>query len=258
MQITLIISLILSATTLQSPSAPTTITNDLFHQSKSVSFSELKRTLKSIYLQSNKNRTFYCNCSFDSNKQIDHTSCNYSPRKESNQRSHRLEFEHVVPAHALGKNLQCWREPICTKKNGKTYKGRKCCSKVSIEFRKMQSDMHNLFPSVGEINGDRSNFVFGEIDGEERKYGQCDFEVDEGIAEPRESIRGDIARSYFYMSHQYGMAIPDDYEGMLREWHLSDPADEWERDRNSLIEDVQGNRNPFIDYPEMVERVWDF
>jgi deoxyribonuclease I len=122
----------------------------------------------------------------------------------------------------------------------------------------MQSDMHNLFPSIGEVNGDRSNFVFGGIDGEEREYGECDFEVAQRIAEPKKSIRGDIARSYFYMSYQYKMEIPDDYEEMLREWHLFDPPDAWERDRNSLIEDVQGDRNPFIDYPEMVERVRDY
>ena len=51
------------------------------------------------------------------------------------------------------------------------------------------------------------------------------------------------------------MEIPDDYGAMLREWHLSDPPDKWERDWNSLIEDLQGKRNPFIDYPEIVERV---
>jgi deoxyribonuclease I len=54
------------------------------------------------------------------------------------------------------------------------------------------------------------------------------------------------------------MEIPYNYEEMLREWHLSDPPDEWERYRNSLIEDVQGKRNLFIDYPEMVERVRDY
>lgn len=47
----------------------------------------------------------------------------------------------------------------------------------------MQADMQNLFPSVGEINEDRPNFKCGEIDGEERKYGQCDFEVGERIAD---------------------------------------------------------------------------
>jgi deoxyribonuclease I len=228
------------------------------HKSNSISFSKSKKFLKSIYLQSNKNRTLYCSCSFDTNKQIDTNSCKYSPRINSNKRSRRLEFEHIVPAHALGKNLQCWKEPICEKRNGKKYKGRKCCSKISYKFKQMQSDMHNLFPAVGEINGDRSNFVFGEIDGEGREYGECDFEVAQRIAEPKKSIRGDIARSYFYMSHQYKVEISDDYEEMLREWHLFDPPDEWERDRNSLIEDVQGNRNLFIDYPEMVERVRDY
>ena len=228
------------------------------HKSNSISFSKSKKHVKNIYLQSKKNYTIYCSCSFDSNKQIDHTSCNYSPHKDKIKRSYRLEFEHIVPAHALGKNLKCWKKPICEKRNEKKYEGRKCCSKISYEFKQMQSDMHNLFPTVGEVNGDRSNFVFGEIEGEKREYGECDFEVTGGIAEPKKSIRGDIARSYFYMSHQYKIEILDDYEKMLRKWHLFDPPDEWERDRNSLIEDVQGNRNPFIDYPEMVERVRDY
>jgi deoxyribonuclease I len=65
----------------------------------------------------------------------------------------------------------------------------------------MQSDMHSLFPTVGEVYDDRSNFIFGEIDREKREYRQCDFEVAERIAEPKKSIREDIARSYFYMSH---------------------------------------------------------
>ena len=257
MKVILILTLIVSANTLQEKPLPHFGGYEPY-KSNSISFSKSKKHLKKIYLQSNKNFTIYCGCSFDSNKQIDHTSCNYSPHKDKNKRSHRLEFEHIVPAHALGKNLQCWKEPICEKRNKKKYKGRKCCSKISYEFKQMQSDMHNLFPSIGEVNGDRSNFVFGEIEGEERKYGQCDFEVKNRISEPKEFIRGNIARSYFYMSHQYKMKISDEYEEMLREWHFSDPPDDWERDRNSLIEDVQGNRNPFIDYPELVERVRDY
>ena len=155
MQIPFIISLIISATTL--PSISPTIHQELFQQSISISFSKSKRTLKSIYLKPNKNRTLYCSCSFDSDKQINNDSCDYSPRIKSNKRSQQLEFEHVVPAHALGQNLQCWKKPICSKRNGKKYRGRKCCSKVSDEFQQMQSDMHNLFPTVGEVNGDRSN-----------------------------------------------------------------------------------------------------
>lgn len=71
--------------------------------------------------------------------------------------------------------------------------------------------------------------MFGKIDGEEREYGKCDFEVAERIAEPKKSIRGDIARFYFYMSHQYKMKILDDYDKILREYDLFDPPDKWER-----------------------------
>jgi endonuclease I len=44
----------------------------------------------------------------------------------------------------------------------------------------------------------------------------------------------------------------------MRKWHLSDPPDESKRDGKNLIEDVHGNRNLFIDHPEMVERVRDY
>ena len=49
----------------------------------------------------------------------------------------------------------------------------------------MQSDMHNLFPTVGEVNGDRSNFVFGEIDGEERKYGNVTLKLQRELQNQR-------------------------------------------------------------------------
>ena len=70
--------------------------------------------------------------------------------------------------------------------------------------------------------------------------------------------RGNIARAYFYMSFQYKIPIQSEVEDMLREWHFNDPPDDWELARNDRIEAVQGNRNPFIDYPEWVERVGDF
>lgn len=45
---------------------------------------------------------------------------------------------------------------------------------------------------------------------------------------------------------------------MLLEWHFTDLPGKWEEERNTLIEQEQGNRNPFIDKPELVERVGDF
>ena len=60
------------------------------------------------------------------------------------------------------------------------------------------------------------------------------------------------------MSFLYKIQIQDRLEKKLRMWHFEDPPDKMEEIRNSLIEQVQGNRNYFIDHPEAVERVRDF
>ena len=257
MYLSIILTIFISANNLQKPPLFSIDTNNS-QMSNGISFFKSKFFLQENYLHFKKNKTFYCGCRFNKKKEIDFKSCNYSPRNKTNNRSRRLEFEHVVPAFILGKNLRCWKEPICQNKNGKNYKGRRCCQKISKEFRRREGDMHNLFPAIGEINGDRSNFRFGEIPYENRRYGQCDFEILNKIVEPRDSIKGNIARSYFYISRQYKISIAEIYENLLRRWHLFDPPDDWERDRNNLIEEVQGNRNTFIDYPEKVERVRDF
>ena len=95
----------------------------------------------------------------------------------------------------------------------------------------MESDLHNLVPAVGELNGDRSNLPFSMIEGEPREYGACDFEVNLAAdrVEPRPEVRGNIARTYFYMSSTYGLPISE------------------ERERNRRITAIQGNVNPFVE-----------
>ncbi len=151
-----------------------------------------------------------------------------------------------MPAHAFGNTLECWREPVCVDNKGKRYKGRKCCEKVSTAFRVMQADMYNLVPAVGELNGDRSNYHYGIISGENRKYGACDFEIENRIAEPKEDIRGDIARTYFYMEHTYGVKISDKQRKLFQIWDKEDPVSSWERLRAERIRAIQGNTNIFV------------
>ena len=82
---------------------------------------------------------------------------------------------------------------------------------------------------------------------------------EESINDPYvQQARGNLARAYFYMSFLYRIQIQNSLEENLRAWHFEDPPDKMEEIRNSLIEQVQGNRNPFIDHPEAVERVRDF
>jgi len=68
-----------------------------------------------------------------------------------------------------------------------------------MNFRLMGADLYNLYPSIGEVNGDRSNYSMAIIPGEKRKYGQCDVEIKKRKVEPMESVRGNFARTYLYM-----------------------------------------------------------
>lgn len=201
------------------------------------SFSKAKRLAAEVY--SGKQQTFYCGCSYDRKKRVDAESCGYTPRKNI-KRGKRIEWEHVVPAHVFGHTRQCWREKICHDSKGRAYKGRRCCEKIDKQFRAMVSDLHNLVPAVGELNGDRSNFSFTQLEGEPREYGACDFEVDFKArrVEPRPDVRGDIARTYRYMQRTYGLPISAKQDKLFTAWEKSDPIDNWELQRRERIEQI--------------------
>lgn len=199
------------------------------------SFSSAKKILqKQVY--KDHRITFYAGCTYDTKKQVDWGSCGYEPRKRA-ERGARIEWEHVMPAWEFGHQLQCWQKG-----------GRKACKK-DARFNQMESDMHNLRPAIGELNGDRSNYRYGMIQGEPRAYGAVDFEVDfkQKVAEPRPEVRGDIARTYFYMEKEYDIRIGKKQRQLFEAWDRSDPVDDWERERSKRIERLQGNGNSFIE-----------
>lgn len=208
-------------------------------------FGEAKKQAKKIF--KDHQQTFYCGCSYDAKHQIDPSRCGYTPRKNG-ERGERVEWEHIVPAHAFGGSLPCWQQPIC-QQEGKRYKGRKCCEEQDPFFRSMEADLHNLVPAVGELNADRSNRVYGEVAGESRAYGACDFEVDfeRDVVEPRPEVRGDIARTYFYFEKTYQLPISEAQRALFDAWAKADPVDEWEAERHRRIKAIQGNGNPFVE-----------
>lgn len=108
--------------------------------------------------------------------------------------------------------------------------------------------MHNLVPSIGEINGDRSNYQFGMLPGEPRVYGQCDFEVDfkQRTVEPRPEIRGQIARTYFYIHDRYDLNMSKQQQQLFMAWDKQHPVTPWEFERNQRIAEVMGHDNPFV------------
>jgi deoxyribonuclease-1 len=197
--------------------------------------------------------TFYCGCGFDERKVVLPENCGYSPR-ENDERAHRIEWEHVVPTAAFGRHRACWSNPSCRDAAGDSLSPRECCRATDEEFRSMEAELQNLVPEIGELNEDRSARPYGQIAGESRDYGRCDFEVDfdANVVEPREEIRGDIARTYLYMLGVYGsVALPLDEEEVEQfwVWHEADPPDAWERERNLRIGELQGELNPLVSNP---------
>ena len=141
-----------------------------------------------------------------------------------------------------------------------------------------RSDLFHVYPTDGYVNGQRSNYPYGEvgsyiyISGNGSKLGQCVTSGYSGrVFEPIDEYKGDIARSYFYMSVRYysedsgwgtsGMTNKSEIlpwaMTMLLRWSDEDPVSDKEIARNNAVYGYQNNRNPFIDHPEYARMIWD-
>ena len=160
----------------------------------------------------------------------------------------------------------------------------------------MYTDLHHLFPTDRLINTMRSNYPYGEVganitkqsEGGFSKFGRCVDSlgykvsgVNGRVFEPNDQYKGDLARVYFYMATAYesyknekGVTrSPKDWKSdmltsdvypfftdwalkMLLRWAANDPISEKEIKRNEAIYGIQGNRNPFVDYPGLEQYIW--
>lgn len=145
--------------------------------------------------------------------------------------------------------------------------------------RSLESDLFHLYPTDGYVNNRRSNFPFGEVGITQwestngSKVGQNTFgDYSKTVFEPIDEYKGDVARTFFYLVTAYESSLSDwksdqlggtTYPGitewslaMLLKWHREDPVSSKEVRRNEEVYKIQGNRNPYIDYPYLVEHVW--
>lgn len=140
------------------------------------------------------------------------------------------------------------------------------------------SDLFHIYPVDGLVNTVRNNNPFGVVENPSRtftngsKYGLNTFPCapNESAFEPIDAYKGDIARSFFYMVARYqnedanfsyssmttGAKLKPWALNMLMQWHLQDPVSPKEHARNAAVYLFQHNRNPFIDYPELVSKIW--
>ena len=154
------------------------------------------------------------------------------------------------------------------------------------EVAPMNTDVFHVYPTDIKVNSQRSNFPYGVCANGTRlsygnyvakgKLGTCTYPGYSGtVFEPDDEYKGDIARTYFYMVTCYKNELPswpgsaqlnyaaNRYKAfstwtinMLMEWTRLDPVSEKEIKRNEAVYSIQGNRNPFIDHPELAEYIW--
>ncbi len=131
------------------------------------------------------------------------------------------------------------------------------------------TDAHHIRPTDVSVNGSRGNLDFDNGGSPHPEATECFFDNDSW--EPRDAVKGDVARMMFYMAVRYEQDGEYDLELVegipssgptfgklttLLQWHESDPVDNYERRRNDRIYSYQNNRNPFIDHPEYVDLIW--
>ncbi|MCQ2311395.1 MAG: endonuclease [Paludibacteraceae bacterium] len=154
------------------------------------------------------------------------------------------------------------------------------------EASPMKSDLFHVYPTDARVNNFRSNYPYGEtssteyVDGDKKALGHIGSSNFSGysgkIYEPDDEYKGDLARTYFYMVTRYldknftqsanGSATFTYSNGragltsygvrLLLKWHRQDPVSSKEIARNDAVYGIQHNRNPFIDYPCLVEYIW--
>lgn len=154
------------------------------------------------------------------------------------------------------------------------------------EVAPMNTDVFHVYPTDIRVNSQRGNYPYGVCANGTRltygnyvakgKLGTSTYPGYNGtVFEPDDEYKGDLARTYFYMATCYKNELPswpgsaqlnygaNKYKAfatwtinMLMEWTRLDPVSEKEIKRNEAIYVIQGNRNPFIDHPELAEYIW--
>ncbi|QJD57511.1 deoxyribonuclease I [Pseudomonas sp. gcc21] len=215
-----------------------------------VSFEAAKiLTRQQVYQDQNQQGTgtFYCGCKWEwtgrSGGRVDLDSCGYSIRAQDT-RAIRIEWEHIVPASLFGQQRQCWQQG-----------GRSNCKRSDPVFNVMEADLHNLAPSIGETNADRSNYRFGMLPDAPYQHGACDFKVDfpQRVVQPRDEIKGQIARTYFYMHDRYDLRMSSQQQQLLMVWNRQFPPTRWEEERDRRLARLMGHHNEFV----TGQRVWN-
>lgn len=195
-----------------------------------LNFIEAKKILLPLYLEKHP-YTFYCGCRFDRNGIV--VDC---PPDAQEFIGEKIEWEHIVPASLLGRDLDCWGQNLC-ELDHQARKGRDCCQKTSEVFQWREAHLFNLVPVVKSLNRARSNYRPGWVFYKRRSEHLCGLWIDKKSRriEPDEHLRGFIARTYLQMHQLYDFPLSHQDKILFEQWDTQYPPDLWEKDRAQLL-----------------------
>jgi deoxyribonuclease-1 len=193
-------------------------------------FSSAKKILFDLYLTEHP-YTFYCGCRFNEKGIV--VDC---PPEAQQFIGEPIEWEHLVPASLLGRDFDCWTNPVCDLAP-ELKKGRQCCQKTSELFQWREAHLFNLVPVVRSLNRARSDYRPGWVFYKNRAQHLCHLWIDKKNRriEPEAPIRGFIARTYRHMHRLYDFPLSPEDKQLLEEWDRSYPPEQWEKVRTQLL-----------------------
>ncbi|MEI2358674.1 endonuclease I family protein [Mesobacillus zeae] len=128
----------------------------------------------------------------------------------------------------------------------------------------MKGDLHHLFTCDPKCNSSRSNYHYSDFPDYNPDLPDEPIQNDCGVAADRlfepEHGKGTSARAMMYFFLRYPKAVKNEFQAkidipLLIKWHEEYPATLYEKHRNQAIYNIQGNRNPFIDFPQLVDKL---
>ena len=164
--------------------------------------------------------TFYCESAFDKPSPI-------------------LTVSHIYPTALITKEFGC--------------RSARSCLRSSPKFEQIMSDLHNMVPVNSFYHFKLKNSVFGSLESS-NEANECGIKKRYNIIEPPDRIKGDIARIHFYMHKQYNLPLNNSFL-FLKSWAKKDPPSKGEIEKNIRIKKIQGNDNPYVTDPSLVDQL---
>lgn len=179
---------------------------------------KLKKTLLQIYTTNA--FTFSYQTPFNSQGKAQTKLCTQCPAQEVN-----VQWVNLVHPRYYLHNKMCFAEKLCIDTKGTRFGGLRCCRLKEASLKAFETDLHQLVPELPTLKKNLHS-----------KKNELD-----------DALKGPVARAFLYMQLKYHFTIPQSQRLLYERWNRQYPPTKWERQRNQLIKNIQGDSNIYIE-----------